>query len=57
MLYWALVFFVVAIIAGLLNFTQISAGALSIARILFFIFLILLVLSLLAHFLGLAAPA
>jgi uncharacterized membrane protein YtjA (UPF0391 family) len=57
MLYWALVFFVVAIIAGLLNFTQISAGALSIARVLFFIFLILLVLSLLAHFLGLAAPA
>jgi uncharacterized membrane protein YtjA (UPF0391 family) len=52
MLYWALVFFIVAIVAGLLNFTQISQGALSVARVLFFVFLVLLVISLLFHVLG-----
>ncbi|MEC7839776.1 MAG: DUF1328 domain-containing protein [Chlamydiota bacterium] len=52
MLYWALVFFVVAIIAGLFNFSQISAGALSIARILFFIFIILFLVSLIASLLA-----
>jgi uncharacterized membrane protein YtjA (UPF0391 family) len=46
MLYWTLLFFVVALIAGLLGFTGIAVGAMEIARILFFIFLILFIVSL-----------
>lgn len=52
MLKWALIFFIVSIIAGLFGFTGISAAAGGIAKILFFIFVtifvILLVLGLLA---------
>ena len=40
MLYWAAVFFIVALIAAVLGFGGIAAGAASIAKILFFIFLI-----------------
>jgi uncharacterized membrane protein YtjA (UPF0391 family) len=47
---WALVFFLVSIVAGLLGFTDISIASADIARILFyiflFIFLVLLVLGL-----------
>jgi uncharacterized membrane protein YtjA (UPF0391 family) len=39
MLKWALIFFIVSIIAGLLGFTGVAAGAASIAKILFFLFL------------------
>jgi uncharacterized membrane protein YtjA (UPF0391 family) len=46
MLYWALVFFLVAIIAALFGFTGISVAAAGIAKVLFFIFLILFVISL-----------
>lgn len=48
MLYWALMFFVIALIAGVLGFGGIAAGAVEIARILFFIFLVLFVISLVA---------
>ena len=48
MLYWTIVFFVIAIIAGIFGFGDISAGATSIAKILFFVFLVLFVLSLIA---------
>ncbi len=48
MLYWAAVFFVIAIIAAVFGFGNISEGAVSIAKILFFVFLVLFVLSLLA---------
>jgi uncharacterized membrane protein YtjA (UPF0391 family) len=48
MLYWALVFLVVAIIAGALGFGGIAGTSAGIAQILFFIFLAFLVLSLLA---------
>lgn len=47
MLYWSVVFFIIAIIAGLFGFGNISEGATSIARILFFIFIVLFVLSVL----------
>jgi uncharacterized membrane protein YtjA (UPF0391 family) len=47
MLYWALVFFVVAIAAALFGFGGIAAGAAEIARILFFVFIVLFVVSLL----------
>ena len=52
MLKWALIFFVISLIAGVFGFTGISAAASGIARILFFIavaiFLIFLVLALMA---------
>ena len=43
MLLWAIVFFVIAIIAGLLGFTGIAAGAADIAKILFYTSLIFFV--------------
>lgn len=49
MLYWAIVFFIVAIIAAVLGFGGIAAGAASIAQILFFIFVVLFILSLVMH--------
>ena len=52
MLYWALVFFVVALIAGALGFGGIASASAGIAQVLFVIFLILLVASLVMHFLG-----
>ncbi|HTW93589.1 MAG TPA: DUF1328 domain-containing protein [Tepidisphaeraceae bacterium] len=47
MLYWALVFFIVAIVAAAFGFGGIAAGAVGIAKILFFVFLILFLVSLL----------
>jgi uncharacterized membrane protein YtjA (UPF0391 family) len=47
MLQWAVVFFVIALIAAVFGFTGIAAGAASIAKILFVVFLILFILSLL----------
>ncbi len=46
MLYWAAVFFIIAIVAALFGFGGIAAGAVSIAQVLFFIFLILFIISL-----------
>ena len=46
MLYWAAVFFVIALIAAVLGFGGIAAGAASIAQTLFFVFLILAVIGL-----------
>lgn len=46
MLYWTLVFLVVALVAGLLGFTGIAATSAGIARVLFGIFLLLFVVSL-----------
>ena len=48
MLYWILVFLVVAMVAALFGFTGIYVAAAGIAKILFFIFLVLFVVSLLA---------
>lgn len=47
MLYWAAVFFICALIAATLGFGGIAAGAAAIAKILFFIFLVAFVVSLL----------
>ena len=41
MLKWALIFFVISLVAGLLGFTGIAAGSAAIAKTLFFIFLVL----------------
>ena len=46
MLYYAVVFFVIALIAGVLGFGGIAGAAAGIAKILFFVFLILFVVSL-----------
>ncbi|HPF27950.1 MAG TPA: DUF1328 domain-containing protein [Steroidobacteraceae bacterium] len=40
MLHYAVIFFVIALIAAVFGFTGIAAGAASIAKILFFVFLI-----------------
>lgn len=45
MLYYAVVFFIIALIAGVLGFGGIAAGAVSIAKILFFVFIVLAVIS------------
>ena len=47
MLQYAAVFFVIALIAAVFGFTGIAVGAAEIAKILFFIFLIAFVVSLL----------
>lgn len=49
MLSWALVFLVVALIAGVLGFTSIAGAAVGIAKILFFVFLVLFVVSAIMH--------
>ena len=46
MLHYAAVFLLIALIAALLGFTGIAAGAVEIAKILFFVFLLLFVISL-----------
>lgn len=52
MLRYALIFLVVSLVAGALGFTGISAGAATIAKVLFFLFLtgfvVLLILGLMA---------
>lgn len=52
MLKWALIFFLISIVAGLMGFTGIAIGAAEIAKVLFFIcvtlFLVFLVIGLFA---------
>ena len=48
MLSWSATFFIIAIVAGLFGFTGIAAGAASIAKILFAIFLGLFLITLVA---------
>ena len=47
MLYYALVFLVVALIAGALGFGGIAGASVGIAKILFFVFIVLFLISLL----------
>ena len=49
MLGWALTFLVVALIAGVLGFTSVAGAAMGIAKFLFFVFLVLFVVSLVLH--------
>jgi uncharacterized membrane protein YtjA (UPF0391 family) len=46
MLRWAAIFFVIAILAAIFGFTGIAAGAASIAKVIFFFFFAMLVLTL-----------
>ena len=56
MLKWALIFLVVAIIAAICGFTGIAGAATDIARTLFFVFLLLLIVSALLHVLRSDSP-
>ncbi len=46
MLQWAAIFFVLALVAALFGFGGIAAGAVEIAKILFFIFIVVFAVSL-----------
>ncbi len=48
MLYWTVTFLVVALVSGLLGFTNIAVGAAEIAKFLFLIFLALFIVSFIA---------
>jgi len=41
---WALIFFVISVVAGILGFTGISAASADVARILFYVFLAIFLL-------------
>jgi uncharacterized membrane protein YtjA (UPF0391 family) len=56
MLRYALIFLVVAIVAGLFGFTGISLAAADIARVLFFIFIVLFAVSLIFGLRGRRSP-
>ena len=45
MLYWSAAFFLIAILAALFGFGNIADGATSIAKVLFFIFLVLFIIA------------
>ena len=50
MLSWALTFLVVALIAAVLGFTTIAGAARGVAKFLFYVFLVLFLVSLVMHF-------
>jgi uncharacterized membrane protein YtjA (UPF0391 family) len=45
MIYWSATFFLIAIVAGVFGFGNISAGAVDIAKVLFFLFIVLFIVS------------
>lgn len=49
MLRWALIFLLVALVAGVLGFTELAGASAGIARIFFYVFLVLLLISALLH--------
>jgi uncharacterized membrane protein YtjA (UPF0391 family) len=49
MVYWALMFFLVAVIAAVFGFTGVALAAAGIAKLLFFIFLVLFVITFATH--------
>ncbi|MHB1141281.1 MAG: DUF1328 domain-containing protein [Sulfuricaulis sp.] len=44
MLKWAIIFFIISVIAGFLGFTDIATGAKSIAKVLFYISLVIFII-------------
>jgi uncharacterized membrane protein YtjA (UPF0391 family) len=56
MLSWAITFLVIAIIAAVFGFGGIAAGAVGIAKVLFFLFLIAFVVSMFMHVRGSRGP-
>lgn len=49
MLMWSIVFFIIALIAAVFGFGGIAEASADIAQILFFIFLVLFIIGLVAH--------
>jgi uncharacterized membrane protein YtjA (UPF0391 family) len=49
MLHYAVVFFIIALIAAVFGFGGIAAGAVGIAKVLFFVFIVLAAVSLMAN--------
>ena len=49
MLRWALIFFVVALLAAVLGFTGIAVAAAGVAKVLFYLFVVLFLITLLSH--------
>jgi len=56
MLSWAISFLIIALIAAVFGFGGIAAGAVGIAKVLFFLFLIAFVVSLVMHYRGGRGP-
>jgi uncharacterized membrane protein YtjA (UPF0391 family) len=56
MLRWALIFLVVALAAAILGFTSIAGAAIDVAKILFYIFVVLFIVSLVMHMIRGRAP-
>ncbi len=56
MLGWALTFLIVALIAGVLGFGGIASASVGIAQVLFFIFLVVFLVTLLLHLMRGRAP-
>jgi uncharacterized membrane protein YtjA (UPF0391 family) len=56
MLRWALGFLLVAILAAVCGFGGIAGAATDIARLIFFVFLVLFVFSAVGHMFGVSAP-
>jgi uncharacterized membrane protein YtjA (UPF0391 family) len=54
MLTWAIIFLILALIAGAFGFTDLAKGAAAIAKVLFFIFLALFVILVALSLLGIA---
>lgn len=48
MLRWALIFLVIGLVAGILGFTNVAGASIAIAKILFFIFLVIFLVLLIA---------
>jgi uncharacterized membrane protein YtjA (UPF0391 family) len=57
MLMWAVVFILIAIVAAMFGFREVSSVATQIAKVLFFIFLILFIISLVMHYVYVPSPA
>jgi uncharacterized membrane protein YtjA (UPF0391 family) len=49
MLYWALVFFIISIVAAIFGFTGIAVATAEIARIFFFVFIIVFIVLVIAR--------
>jgi uncharacterized membrane protein YtjA (UPF0391 family) len=52
MLKWALIFFLISIVAGIFGFTGVASGARSISRVLFFLALVVAVVFLVILFMA-----
>ncbi|MCH8685844.1 DUF1328 domain-containing protein [Pedomonas mirosovicensis] len=57
MLYWAAAFFIIALIAALFGFSGIAVASVGIAKIIFFVFLILFLISLVLALFNRKPPA